>query len=196
MGNRTIPLFSLRHVMANVLIILLLAQCSLTLSLNPVRDSVQLQKRQGNPPPPDPPIPVIDGVQSTKRYIRVPARNQGAFWSGLPFPLTQSAAAAAGLQTLEQSVAPEILSHADAQLDNPNSGQFWTWMSAGFSETLVEAGHTEVTVLLRAPNRLLTGPSDPFQDGRMGPNASKIDIRPALPLRQIDKVNHCAQTGP
>ncbi|KAH8749212.1 hypothetical protein F5883DRAFT_581501 [Diaporthe sp. PMI_573] len=45
-------------------------------------------------------------------------------------------------------------------------------MSAGFSESLVEAGHTEVTVLLRAPNRLLTGPSDPFQDGRMGPNAN------------------------
>lgn len=173
MGNRVNQSLSFRYVLARVLTILLFAQCSVAWSLDPFRHSLQLEKRQTDPPPPDPPIPVIDGVQSTKRYIRAPARNQGAFWSGLPFPLTQSAAAAAGFQTLEQSVAPEILSHPDAQLDSPNSGQFWTWMSAGFSETLVEAGHTEVTVLLRAPNRLLTGPSDPFQDGRMGPNASK-----------------------
>lgn len=173
MASRINSVLSFRYVMAHFLAILLFAQCSISLSLYPFRHSVQLESRQTDPPPPDPPIPVIDGVQSTKRYIRAPTRNQGAFWSGLPFPLTQSAAEAAGFQTLEQSVAPEILSHPDAQLDSPNSAQFWTWMSAGFSETLVEEGHTEVTVLLRAPNRLLTGPSDPFQDGRMGPNASE-----------------------
>ncbi|KAH8762549.1 hypothetical protein F5883DRAFT_646607 [Diaporthe sp. PMI_573] len=141
MGSCINPILSFRYVMTHFLTILIFAQCSIAWSLDPFRASIQLEKRQTDPPPPDPPIPVIDGVQSTKRYIRAPARNQGTFWSGLPFPLTQSAAAAAGFQTLEQSVAPEILSQPDAQLDSPNSGQFWTWI-------------------------------DPFQDGRMGPNAT------------------------
>ncbi|KAJ0116639.1 hypothetical protein J7T55_009789 [Diaporthe amygdali] len=161
MGNHTNPLMSFKHSIAKALTMLLITQCSLAWSVDTLwlRGATDLLKRRG---PPDPPIPVIDGVQSTKRYIRNPAQNQGAFWSGFPSPLTQSAAAAAGFQKLEQSVAPEILSHPDAKLDSANSGQFWTWMSAGFSETLVENGHNEVTVLLRAPNRLLTGPSDPF----------------------------------
>lgn len=120
--------------------------------------------------------PVIDSVDSTKQYITAPPQNKGAFWSGIPFELSQSAAEAAGLQTLEQSVGPEITGHPDAQRGTPTNPQFWDWFSEGFSQTLVESGSTEVTVLLRAPNRLLTGPSDPYSDGRMVSRSSKLEI--------------------
>lgn len=130
---------------------------------------VALNVRQGSQEP-----PVIDSMESTKEFITAPPNNQGAFWSGIPFPLSQSAAAAAELQTLEQSVGPEITDHPDAQRGTPTNPQFWDWFSEGFSRTIVEAGHTEVTVLLRAPNRLLTGPSDPLTDGRMVSRSSAL----------------------
>lgn len=159
----------------NFLAVLLFAQCCLSEVINSpkFRGLNHLQLRQDDPPPPDPPVPTIDSVESTKRYIKAPANNKGAFWSGIPFPLSQSAAEAAGLQTLEQSVPPEITNHPEGQRGTPTNPQFWDWFSEGFSDTIVESGSTEVTVLLRAPNRLLTGPSDPLTDGRMVSRSSK-----------------------
>lgn len=167
--------FSLGLLMMNFLAVLLFAQCCLSEVVNSpkFRGINHLQLRQTDPPPPDPPVPKIDSVESTKRYIKAPANNKGAFWSGIPFPLSQSAAEAAGLQTLEQSVPPEITNHPEGQRGTPTNPQFWDWFSEGFSETIVESGSTEVTVLLRAPNRLLTGPSDPLTDGRMVSRSSK-----------------------
>lgn len=163
-------LFSLRHLMSSLLVLLFFAaQCCLAaVPLWPLRDtsSLQLLTRQDQP--------VIDSVESTKQYITAPANNKGAFWSGIPFELSQSAAAAAGLQTLEQSVGTEITDHPEAQRGTPTNPQFWDWFSEGFSQTIVESGSTEVTVLLRAPNRLLTGPSDPYTDGRMVQRSSKL----------------------
>lgn len=128
---------------------------------------LDLQLRQNSDPP------KIDSVASTKQYITAPANNKGAFWSGIPFPLSQSAAEAAGLQTLEQSVGTEITNHPEGQRGTATNPQFWDWFSEGFSDTIVESGSTEVTVLLRAPNRLLEGPSDPLTDGRMVSRSSK-----------------------
>lgn len=161
--------------MMNFLAVLLFAQCCLSEVINSpkFRGLNHLQLRQDDPPPPDPAVPTIDSVESTKRYIKAPANNKGAFWSGIPFPLSQSAAEAAGLQTLEQSVPPEITDHPEGQRGTPTNPQFWDWFSEGFSETIVESGSTEVTVLLRAPNMLLTGPSDPLTDGRMVSRSSK-----------------------
>lgn len=175
--SKSLPSFG--PLMRNFLIaFLLVAQCCLAEPINNHHPKARgiwnnLDLRQTDPPPPDPAIPVIDGVPSTKRYIKAPANNKAAFWSGIPFPLSQSAAAAAGLQTLEQSVPPEITDHPEAQRGTPTNQQFWDWFSEGFADTIVEGGSIEVTVLLRAPNRLLTGPSDPLTDGRMVSSSSK-----------------------
>lgn len=162
---------SLRRLMSSLLVLLFLAaQCCLadapTRHLRGARwPARRLLSRQ------DP--PVIDSVESTKKHIKAPANNKGAFWSGIPFELSQTAAARAGLQTLEQSVGTEITGHPEAQRGTPTNPQFWDWFSEGFSQTIVESGSTEVTVLLRAPNRLLAGPSDPYTDGRMVQRSSK-----------------------
>ncbi|KAJ4410676.1 hypothetical protein N0V82_009155 [Gnomoniopsis sp. IMI 355080] len=165
--KRTNTFFSLGIFMRIYLLVLLFAQCAVTEPINSrkIWGLNRLQLRQEDPP--DPAVPTIDSVESTKKYIKAPPNNKGAFWSGIPFPLSQSAAEAAGLQTLEQSVPPEITDHPEAQRGTPTNPQFWDWFSEGFSQTIVESGSTEVTVLLRAPNRLLTGPSDPLTDGRM-----------------------------
>lgn len=162
--------FSPRHLMSSLLALLFLAsQCCLAAApLWQLRGAGSLQLLQARQDQ-----PVIDSVESTKKYIKAPANNKGAFWSGIPFELSQSAAAAAGLQTLEQSVGTEITGHPEAQRGTPTNPQFWDWFSEGFSQTIVESGSTEVTVLLRAPNRLLTGPSDPYTDGRMVQRSSK-----------------------
>ncbi|KAF6816059.1 hypothetical protein CSOJ01_03122 [Colletotrichum sojae] len=111
--------------------------------------------------------PVIDSVDAAKKFITAPAKDKGMFWSGIPFELSQQAARDQGLQTLEQSVPSEITNHPDAVPKTVNNPIFWDRFSQAFSDTLVEQGHTTVTVALRAPNRLLNGPSDPFTDGRM-----------------------------
>lgn len=152
----------------NFLAIFLFVQCCLS---EPIR-SPKLRSLN-KPQPRQTEFPTINSVDSTKDYIKAPAENKGAFWSGIPFPLSQSAAEAAGLQTLEQSVPPEITNHPEAQRGTPTNPQFWDWFSQGFSEVIAESGSTEVTVLLRAPNRLLTGPSDPLTDGRMVSRSSE-----------------------
>ncbi|UPK92350.1 hypothetical protein LCI18_003285 [Fusarium solani-melongenae] len=111
--------------------------------------------------------PVIDSVDAAKKFITAPEKDKGMFWSGIPFELSQQAATDNGLQTLEQSVPTEITNHPDAVPKTINNPIFWDRFSQAFSDILVEQGHTTVTVALRAPNRLLTGPSDPFTDGRM-----------------------------
>lgn len=161
----------LNYLARSLFVALFLAQCGQAEPISSLRlrgsKQFDLQLRQGSD------TPKIDGVASTKQYITAPPNNKGAFWSGIPFPLSQSAAETAGLQTLEQSVGPEITNHPDAQRGTPTNPQFWDWFSEGFSDVIVDSGSTEVTVLLRAPNRLLTGPSDPLTDGRMVSRSSK-----------------------
>ncbi|KAF6820603.1 hypothetical protein CMUS01_11534 [Colletotrichum musicola] len=112
-------------------------------------------------------FPVIDSVAAAHNYVKPPAKDHGMFWSGIPFEESQKAATRNGLQTLEQSVPAEIKNHPDAVPKTPNNPIFWDRFSQAYSNTLVEGKHTIVTVALRAPSTVLTGPSDPFKDGRM-----------------------------
>lgn len=120
-------------------------------------------------------FPVINSTESTLPYMKAPPKNTGAFWSGIPFKLSQSAAKAQGLQTLEMSVPPLIFpQHPDSQYGSPKRRYFWDWFSEGYAQTLVTSGSKEVTVFLRAPSVELTGPSDPYTDGRMVRRSGKL----------------------
>ena len=103
-----------------------------------------------------------------------PATDRGAYWSGIPFPLTQSAAAEAGLQTMVQSVTETITNHPDQERGTSTRAQFWDWFCEGYSNAIVEGDSSMVTVLLREPNVLLSGPSDPLTDGRMISRSSRL----------------------
>jgi hypothetical protein len=110
---------------------------------------------------------VINSPADAAKYITPPPKDKAIFWSGVPFDLSQSFAKKIGMKTLELSVGKKVTSDPQASSSNPQWDLFWGNLSVAFGQVAVGTKPNFVTVELRAPNQLLTGPSDPFSDGRM-----------------------------
>lgn len=141
--------------------------------------------------------PVIDSATKANQYVKDPAKNKALFWSGIKSEYVQQFAIELGLQTLEQLVGPEILSHPKAH-DRATSSIFWTHISAAFADHITTSGSTEIAIILKAPNRILTAPSDPSTDGRLADfsDAFRIEI-PRMQSANIKVMAmHPAVSGP